>query len=291
MLTNTERLRLLARLFTRPVFSSLAQRGKWQHSLAFLKNYGLLESSRPRPLSLLFDQAWEEIKIGYRNEYVYKNEIANRILFGRHRPHTASFHVEMPIGNSIVDVAVFNGTSTAYEVKTEYDSARRLETQTADYLKAFEHVYVVAHPSLAQDYCGVVREGVGVMALSQRGSLATIKKAKSNIQALHHRTIFRCLRREEYVSIIREASGQTIDLPNGLIADECNRVFGTLEIDLAHSLYVKALRERKIGLQNANFMSTLPTSLRAVGYATPLSERQRSAITDVLNECVPVALA
>ncbi|MBA1734104.1 sce7726 family protein, partial [Escherichia coli] len=82
----------------------------------------------------LFTSLYDFLRLNYRNEYVYKTALVNKIIFGKHSPKTSSSSIELPIKNSIVDVAVFNGTSTAYEIKTEYDSPKRLITQAPDYL-------------------------------------------------------------------------------------------------------------------------------------------------------------
>jgi|ERR1035437_5028794 hypothetical protein len=291
MPTENARLRLFARLFTRPTFVSLAKSKDWRYPLAYLQKHGLLRPDEPRPLSTLFDTAWEELKNSYRNEYVYKNEIANRIAFGRHRPHTASFHVELPVGRSIVDVAVFNGTSTAYEIKTEYDSARRLQSQTNDYLKAFSQVYVVTHPTLAQEYKNTVDESVGILALSRDGSLQTLRHATLDLTRLDQPTMFRCLRRAEYESALGTRFRHVLGLPNGLIGRACAEAFASLNKGEAHDIYVKALRTRRIQLPTANFLTNLPISLRAVGCATPLSQRQQSAVAELLTQPIPVSLA
>jgi hypothetical protein len=129
--TLTEKYRLLARMFTRPVFSAIAATGEWERGLGFLFRQRMLRHGPTQSVSDLFESAWKELRTFYRNEYVYKTELANRVVFGRHSPRTTALHVELPVARSIVDIAIFNGTSTAYEVKTEFDSARRLQTQTA----------------------------------------------------------------------------------------------------------------------------------------------------------------
>jgi len=118
-------------------------------ALGFLTEHRLLtRASEKQSLASLFDSAWRAMRCAYRNEFVYKTENANRIVFGRHSPNTASLYVELPVGRSIVDVAVFNGTSTAYEIKTEFDTPRRLTTQTSDHLTAFDRVCLVTHRRL-----------------------------------------------------------------------------------------------------------------------------------------------
>ena len=74
----------------------------------------------------------------YRCEYVFKNEVINKILL-RHftHPDTISFS-EFHVDQSIADLVMFNGISRAYEIKTDYDSDKRLIHQLTDYNKLFE---------------------------------------------------------------------------------------------------------------------------------------------------------
>ena len=283
MPTHGERYRLLARMFTRPVFASLASSGDWRRALGFLFNHHLIRDGRRHIVSQLFDQAWDELRCHYRNEYVYKAELANRLIFGRHSPRTAGLHVELPVGRSIVDVAVFNGTSTAYEIKTEFDSARRIQTQTSDYLKVFDEVFVVAHPSVASDYTQLVPREVGVLSLKKGGSLSTVKPCISNREHVSSSTIFRCLRRAEYVAALEGRSSARMNYSNVLIARKCEELFCALPAHEAHRILVDALRSRQTESHQADFVSQLPRCLRALGLATPLSGRQRTTALKTLN--------
>jgi hypothetical protein len=289
--TLTEKYRLLARMFTRPVLSRIAATGEWERGLGFLFRERVLRHGPPRPVAELFESAWRLLRAYYRNEYVYKAEIANRIVFGMHSPRTTALHVELPVARSIVDVAIFNGTSTAYEVKTEFDSARRLQTQTADYLKVFDKVFVVANPSNAAAYVSVVHERVGVLALDMRGSLSVAKQAVSNKNEVSVATVFRCLRRAEYVELIEGVLQAPLSYPNGIIARKCEEHFRKLESEQAHQFFVDVMRRRQTDPQTVAFVSRLPPSLRALGYATPLSGRQRAVAISVLGQEVGVAIA
>jgi len=290
-ISDTERRRLLARMFTRPVFATLAATGDWRRALSFLLKNRLLQEGRSRSVAQLFEVAWEELRRDYRNEYVYKAELANRLVFGRHSPRTAGLHIEMPVGRSIVDVAVFNGTSTAYEIKTEFDSARRLDTQTADYLKVFDQVFVVAHPSAAIAYADVVPAPVGVLALETKGSLKLIKRPASNLATVSSSAIFRCLRRDEYLTAIESATNCALSLPNGLIAKTCYELFSDFSPEMAHRIFVDALRRRQTSPKTVEFVIQLPSCLRALGYATPLSGRQKMTAVKALDTSIKFAIA
>lgn len=290
MLTTQERLRVLSRLFTRPTVTTLAKTGDWRSACGFLSQYNLLSPSKTQALSELFESAWRELRQLYRNEYVYKSEVANRIVFGRHSPRTAALHLELPVGRSIVDVAIYNGTSTAYEIKTEFDSARRLETQTRDYAKAFEAVYVVSHPNLAGTYSRLVAPDVGVLALDRRGSLSVIKPATKSQSRLDHAVVFRCLRREEYLRALRSISPGLVALPNGVVSETALALFRTLSKREVHEIYVESLRKRKTEGETPLFAARLPASLRALGFGIPLSRLQQETLIRSLSQPIEFAI-
>lgn len=88
-------------------------------------------------------------------KYHFIKHLKNRI------DHIVAF--EMAIGDSRVDICRINGSSYAYEIKTEYDTFDRLETQMRDYLKTFEKVYVIVPKNRVEDvklhipdHCGVI---------------------------------------------------------------------------------------------------------------------------------------
>ncbi|WP_246792531.1 sce7726 family protein [Burkholderia perseverans] len=291
-LSPAERLRILARMFTRPVFANIARSGNWQVALDFLAEHGLLApTSEAQSLASLFDSAWREMRRAYRNEFVYKTEIASRIVFGRHSPNTASLHVELPVGRSIVDVAVFNGTSTAYEIKTEFDTPRRLTTQTSDYLAAFDRVCLVTHPRCAESYAEIVDPRVGVLVLTERGSLRQIRKPSTNRQNVTPKTIFSCLQRAEYVEAVSLKTGEPVVKPSAIIQAYCSGVFQEFTSLEAHDIFVRALRKRKTDGDTVCFVTALPESLRVLGYATPLSGRQRETALSALREDISYRLA
>lgn len=293
MTQSLDSFRLLARAFTRPVFAAMARTGDYRSPLDFLikRRVVFKTQSKNAPLSAWFDDAWSVLAAEYRNEYVYKNELATRLIFRRHRPHTAGFQVELGVGGSIVDIAVANGTTTAYEIKTEFDTARRLLSQTADYLKAFDKVFVVTHPAHVLRYERELDPRVGLIVLSPKSSLTPYREAQSNAANVDPQTIFRCLRRQEYLMAVGELFGEIPALPNGHIARYCESLFATLSPEIAHKAFIKALHARTTDKSTVDFIAQLPSSLRALGYATPLSGRQRNTILELLAKPAGLSLS
>lgn len=277
-MTPLDRFRLIARAFCRPVLEGMARRGTAADVARKLSNLGGVLAKSNQTVGDLFDAGLDEIGRSYRCEYVYKAAIASRIVFGRHSPRTSSLAVELGVDGSIVDAAVFNGTATAYEIKTEFDSPTRLTTQTLSYLRAFDQVFVVTHPGCAERYASVLDYRVGVLALNPDNSLSTVRAAQGDINRVEPDVVFRMLRRPEYTTAVEEHFGPQPVLPNGLIDAHYRRLFRHLTSWQAHTVLVTAMRARTTDAKSVEFLCALPKSLRVLGYATPLSAPQRARV-------------
>lgn len=95
----------------------------------------------------------------YPNEAAIKSAFSNQFFF--HSPKHVSVY-ELNVGHSRLDMCKINGTSIAYEIKTDFDNFNRLEKQLEDYLYVFEKVYVICsqerfHDALLHipDICGI----------------------------------------------------------------------------------------------------------------------------------------
>lgn len=278
---DLDHARFLARILNRTTFTSLA-RGE-DPRILFKPYYDIIKSQPLETTKDLYAYAYNSIKKNYKNEYIYKSAIADRIIFGRHSPATSSLSIELPVGSSIVDAAIFNGTSTAFEIKTEFDSPRRLISQTPDYTKAFDKIYIVTHPQHAHRYAEKAEAHIGILSLTSKGNLSEFKPAISNLENVDPRIIFRMLRKEEFLPALEKLSGAKIALPNGIIRAHCEKIFLDLDKITAHEIYINAMRQRTTKPENVDFMKSLPSHLRVLGYSSPLSRPQRTKLLSALE--------
>lgn len=93
----------------------------------------------------------------YHNEAYIKSAFISEL-----KKHKAVSFFELPVCNSRVDLCSINGNSIAYEIKTKYDTTKRLSRQVADYSKAFEYVYVICPICKVDEIIKVVPDYVGV---------------------------------------------------------------------------------------------------------------------------------
>jgi len=61
------------------------------------------------------------LELNYQNEYVYKNTFLNEWLIKEIGKENSKVYSEFRVGTAFADLVMFNGTSKAFEIKTEYD--------------------------------------------------------------------------------------------------------------------------------------------------------------------------
>lgn len=285
--TNTEQdpfLPDIAAMFSSATFRSLASARPVEAMRRLQKVFPLVAESGGKSIADAFDIAYETLLHNYRNEYVFKNTIVSKIIFGRHKPTTASAILELPLGRSIADVVVFNGTSTVYEIKTDMDSFARLKSQLQDYRTRIEMVYVVVSERRAESAKRMIPDGVGLLTLGRRGSLRVDRPAISNLDQLNVDHIFGALRQSEAAGILNRHGLRTTSKDPVGQWHELRELFSTLDVSLAHTGAVSAFRSRRNTTHEIALHPSLPESARALVYSTPLSGLAMRRLASRLEE-------
>jgi len=260
----------LGRLFSPVVLDSLSVKGHSSYLSEVCSNSGLLEQIDPSiTLSQFFDLIYNILFKNYRNEYIYKNVIANKILLGRHSLNTSHMLTEFRVGKCKADVVILNGTSTVYEIKSEFDSFARLENQINTYFQIFDHVNVITSAFQAEKLKSILPADAGILVLTDRNTISTIRESKSNKENTDLAILFDSLRKNEYLKIIKEYYGTLPDMPNTLIYRECKKLFCEIPLLSAHDLAIRNLKNRNNSRLLKEFITIIPSSLSA--YALSIS--------------------
>lgn len=288
---NRKYLPSLSRIFTPIVMDSLAQKGYSPYLSEVCINSGLLEEIDPATtLGQFFDWIYNLLFKNYRNEYIYKNVIANKILLGKHSLYTSQMLTEFRVGRSKADVVLLNGTSTVYEIKSEFDSFARLEKQIQAYFEIFNYINVITSASQASKLESILPETAGILVLTNRNSIATIREAKANIENTKPEILFDSLRKTEYTKVINEYYGSIPAVPNTMIYKECKRLFCKIPKIVAYDLTIKILRKRSNSKVLREFIDKAPSSLSAYAMSIcsekskiqPLMARFETSVGSVL---------
>lgn len=275
----------VASVFSTAVFASLGADDEPSIRKRLAPILALVEDRPTATLADAFKEAHSLLRRQYRSEYFYKNQVISKLVFGRHRPTTASAILELPAGRSIADLVVLNGTSTVFEVKTDLDSLARLEVQVRDYLTCFEHVNVVTSPQRAAQVAAMVPDVVGVVAVAADGALRSVRASRGGLERLERRALFQLLRQDEAVSLLHGVSGYTADVASGDLWARTRDLFLLLPIEVAHRGVVAQLRARGQRTGEVASAPDFPHELRALAYSKRLSRSSTQTLVRRLNSC------
>jgi hypothetical protein len=278
---------LIARFFSESVVRQLIK----TRSPSILREYHFLARKigltfKGTTFRDLFDHFYDHLLTNYRSEYIYKNAIANKILLGKHSLNTSFMLQEFRVDNCKADTVVLNGTSNVYEIKTELDSLERLKRQIKAYQKVFDMVHVIAHSSQLRKIEAELHENVGLMELTAKYSIKTIREAVSSKDYVEPETIFDSLRRCEYQSIVKQCFEDVPSVPNTEIYKIYKSYFRKLEPSVAHDLMVKELKKRGDVLGLKAFVRDVPPYFKAMALKSKFSKREIAGLAKLLNSPV-----
>jgi hypothetical protein len=275
----------LVHAFSPGVIGCLIDTGKSRYLSETLNDSGLLGNiNTDMKLGEFYDWLYSQICRSYKSEYVYKNAIASKILLGRHSLNTSYMLTEFRVENCKADVVILNGTSTVYEIKSEFDSLDRIQNQISSYKKMFDRVNVIASSSQIEKVKQLFTSEVGLMELTPQITIKTIREPESMRLTVNPEVIFNSLRRNEYTKIIRKVYGYVPEVPNTQIYEACKELFCTLEPQVAHNEMVRVLLQRSNRKVLKEVISDIPNSLIAYLLSSQMSLGRVEKLNVVLEQ-------
>lgn len=194
---------LLNRVFTNRELNSLVKTGTMKYAEKVNKRYNLQAHNIFEELKAIYTY----LGSNHRNEYYYKNQLLNKIVFGKHSPNTTSALRELPVSKSIADFIIINGRAQVYEIKTELDTLERLDGQLQDYYKAFKYVNVITDENYVKRIEKEVNHDIGIWTLTNRNQIHCVRKAKEHANELDSRVMFNILRKPEFEKLNKKEFG------------------------------------------------------------------------------------
>ena len=288
-----EQLAAISRLFSSSVIREMARRGKSPLFARLARQSLLLDSlSQYGRVYSLFEAAFSLLKRKeYRHEYIYKAALTHKILLGKHSLQTASMLNEFRVGECKADLAILNGTSTVYEVKSERDSLIRLERQVAAYAKVFAQIYVIAAEDHVDAVKGSVSRDVGILLLNGRHQITTLQEAHDRPERTSPAAIFDAIRTEEARMILRAQGISVPEVPNTMLNSVLRELFVKLAVRKAHDGMVQVLKRTRNLLPLSDLVAQLPQSLQPAALSVPLRKLEHSRLVAAVNTRLEDAMA
>ncbi len=242
----------------------------------FTEALGLTSALGPEtPVGGMYDRVYAEMARSYRTEYLYKNEVIRKVFEARHNPDRSTVLLERHIAGwaSRVDMLVVNGTTTAYEIKTDLDDLTRLRKQTDLSLEAFDRVIVVCSERAANPVRRETDERVGIYALTASGVIRRVRPYVPNADMVDPAAIFSILRRPEYMKAIEKFVGRIPPLDPRARYRFCADAFATIKPKIAHAILASALQRRFVRGGDAASLRGIPFGMAHLFYKTSPGER------------------
>ncbi len=271
---------LLNRFFTRNTFKQIINDGESSTYTSVIRRYILNNSNKTN--GEYISEIYQYLKKEYQNEYYYKNTLLNKLLLGIHSPRTTTALTEVPIGNSKADFILINGKAIVYEIKTDLDNFDRLDTQIADYYKAFSRVNVVTSEKNYNEICKKLKDSpVGIYILTSKGSLSLRKKPLEFCDNLSKTTMFKVLRKSEYQQILIEYFKQLPDVSQFEYYRACQALFESIPTNIAYTMFTKILKSR----MNIDIIeySKIPYELKFLIYFSNYKKSDYTKLSYFLN--------
>lgn len=232
----------------------------------------------------LISEIYKVMQKEYRNEYIYKNTMLNKLLLGRHSLNTTTALTEVSVGKAKADFILINGMAVVYEIKTELDSLDRLKDQLENYYKAFPNVYVVTNEiHLEKVKKQLWGSDVGICTLTKRNTISEKKKANSNYSSLDYEVMFKILRKIEYEELLIKVFGELPKTTPVKYYSTCFTMFKGLSLIDAYNEVVKILKKRnKVIVEE--FKNVVPKELSSLIYFSDFKESDYRILQEFLTD-------
>lgn len=277
---QSDRLRDYSSLFSRSEvqqwfkndFSSLKTKiERYDNSWFHLKNANYLDYLK---------YIYSIISDNYQNEYVYKNEFLNNWLISELGESDSCVFSEFRVGNSVADLAMFNGSSKIFEIKTEYDCDFRLPLQIENYKRAFNKIFLIV-PKSKLDIYKKYDKNIGIISFNSEkdNQFTLIRDAvfNSNIDV---KVIMNILHTNEYRLIVDEVFGKQPNINSFNQFDICSDLIAKIPLNELNQLFISTIKKRK---SNNILSARYYKEFNQLFLALRMNKKEKDKMIDILK--------
>jgi hypothetical protein len=239
---SNNQLRDMSTLFTR---SEVARWLKSDFSSIDIKldRYGLNEKYKGKSYLTILKNAYSQLKREYPNEYIVKNEFLNRYIRKELGTDNSIIYSEFRIGKAIADLAMFNGVSKVFEIKTALDKEYRLSNQILEYKKVFNEVYIIVPITQLEKYVNYDLS-VGILCYDSKwDEFSLVRRAKQNF-LLDRNTLMEVLHTNEYKEVVRSFYKTLPEMNSFNQFEACKELIVSIPDEILNGLFIDLMKKR-----------------------------------------------
>lgn len=244
-----------------------------------LERYNLTDKNKGNTYLKFLRNTYHLLEKNYPNEYILKNEFLNNWLKDELGTDKSLIFNELRIGKAIADLAMFNGISKAFEIKTILDKEYRLSNQLQEYKKIFNEVYIIVPDIQLPKYSNYDRS-VGIISFdSSLKKFELIKKAerRDNIES---ETLMEILHTKEYLNISKSYYEQLPEMNAFNQYTICKELISNIPKDELNQLFLKVMKNRNI---NNYFFNKVNNEFNQICLSLNLKKHERDNLINSLK--------
>ena len=274
----SNQLRDFSTLFSRSEVNRWLK-GDFQSIYIKLERYNLTDKNKGISYLKFLRNVYHILEENYQNEYVLKNEFLNKWLKNELGTNNSVIFNEFRISKAIADLAMFNGVSKVFEIKTILDKEYRLSNQIQEYKKIFNEVYIIVPDVFLSKYSSY-DDSVGIITFdSNSKSFEIIQKAK-RINNINSNTLMDVLHTKEYLEISTKYYGQLPKMNSFNQFEICKELISKIPQNELNSLFLTTMKKRNI---NNQFFNKVNNEFNQICLSLNLKKRERDNLINSLK--------
>lgn len=221
------------------------QKSDWSSLRVKIDRYD--RSILQKSFSYLFylKQVYRILERFYPNEYIYKNEFISKWLLKELESSDAVVFSEFRLGKAVADLAMFNGTSKVFEIKTLLDKEARLNNQLEQYERLFNEVYLVV-PYVKSHIYLKRYPSAGIITYDHTTNLFSLLREAIYNDNINVEVLMEVLHTHEYTLLVEQYLGERPKFNDFNKFRFCKEVIKNIPKDTVSRQFVALMKARKI---------------------------------------------
>lgn len=282
---NIGSYRSLSQIFSPSHFREVVKKGDYTNINYKIQKH--VVGFKNRDYNYILGFLYRKLEKNYRSEYLFKNALLNKKLLDSYCINSTTVLNEFKIENSIADFVILNGEVRVFEIKTDLDSFEKLEKQINDYRKFANKIYIVVSSNNSSKIAKLYSNTeIGVIEFTNQNTLKTIKEANNDFSSFEYLTIFKTLRKNEYLEILVDYFGYIPDVPNTQIFKKSFELIKEIDVVDFQSLASKKLKERRINCPEILGSELIPFELKHLCYTLDFTKNEYDDLFKFLNTTI-----
>lgn len=215
----------------------------------------------------------------YPNEYIYKNEFINKWVKEELGKSDSIILNELRIGGAIADLAMFNGTSKVFEIKTSLDKEDRLSGQIKEYQKIFNEIYLIVPHTCVEKFVSYDKS-IGIISFDEGNRSFDLVRKSDTCLILDKSVVMKVLHTHEYKDIVKLYYGFLPKMTDFTQFQICHEYINRIPSNTLNHFFVETIKKRKI---NNLFFNKLNNELNQVCLSLNLDKDNRIRLVNNLN--------